>query len=318
MFATLGISLALALCAGPDGTQRREPSPYAPSLPRLSDEDERKLDKIIERFLQQDIGLLKGKDAERAVKDFAALKAEAIPALIRGLNRAAKIEHSCPCLLIAKKLERLLLASDDRELLEFARDEIGCDVGKTRHQPVLQDLRLRATFRMNEMARKAPAGPKAPRLQTVAELADAASSERGPRLKMVLLELEKRDGPEVLSGLGLAAGSYDSDIARIGRDGLDRYLSRHDEAYVRARLKDESIEVRKSAIRVAAAKLPALGRDLVSLLADASADVRMAARDALVKIARGEDFGPGSADASAAARGDARARWLEWFDRTGR
>jgi len=28
-------------------------------------------------------------------------------------------------LLIAKKLERLLLASDDRELLEYARDEIG-------------------------------------------------------------------------------------------------------------------------------------------------------------------------------------------------
>ena len=56
----------------------------------------------------------------------------AIPALIRGLNRAAKIEHSCPVVFIAKKLDRLLMASDDRELLEFARDEIGTDVGRTR------------------------------------------------------------------------------------------------------------------------------------------------------------------------------------------
>jgi len=34
----------------------------------------------------------------------------------------------------------------------------------------------------------------------------------------VLLELEKRDGPEVLSGLCLAASSYDSEVAGLGRD----------------------------------------------------------------------------------------------------
>jgi hypothetical protein len=316
MYAALPLTVALLFGAGPDAKTPREPSPYAPSLPRLTDEEEKKFDDVIERFLRQDIGLLKGEDARKALADFSALKAEAIPALIRGLNRAAKIEHSCPCLIIAKKLERLLLASDDRELLEFARDEIGCDVGRTRHQPVLQDLRLRVTLRMNQMVRRAPTAPKGPRLLTVQELTQAASNERGPRLTAVLLELEKRDGPEVLSGLGQAARSYDSEVARVGRESLDHYLSRRGEAFVRDSLKDDRSEVREAAIRVVAAKFPQLGRDLVPLIADDKVAVRATAHDALVKLAKGEDFGPSSTEASPEIREKVQGRWREWFDRT--
>jgi hypothetical protein len=214
------------------------------------------------------------------------------------------------------------MASDDRELLQFARDEIGADVGRTRHQGVLQDLRLRVTFRMNGLARQgqaqtAPAA-KTPRTLTLSQLSEAANTERGPRLKAVLLELEKRDGPEVLSGLGLAATSYDSEIAAAGRDGLDRHLARKGEAFVRSHLAADLAEVRKSACRVVATKLPAPGRDLVALLADENADVRSAAHEALVKLAKGEDFGPPSADATAAVRGEAQRRWRDWFDRRGR
>src|SRR5438270_1668550 len=177
MHALIPLTLVLLFATDPDGKAPRERSPYAPSLPRLTDAEEQKLDGVIDRFVQQDVGVLKGPEAQRAVKDFIALKPEAIPALIRGLNRTAKIEHSCPCLLIAKKLERLLLASDDRELLEYARDEIGSDVGKSRRGPLLQDLRLRVTLRMNALARRAPTGPKAPRQLTLGELAEAASRQ---------------------------------------------------------------------------------------------------------------------------------------------
>lgn len=319
MHATLPLTFALLFAAPPDAKTPREPSPFAPSLPRLTDDEERELDRVIDRFVRQDIGQLKGDEAKKALRDFAALKAEAIPALIRGLNRTAKIEHSCPCVTIAAKLERLLMASDDRELLQFARDEIGADVGRTRHQGVLQDLRLRVTFRMNGLARQqAPATPKTPRTLTLGQLADAASTERGPRLKAVLLELEKRDGPEVLSGLGLAAASYDSETAAVGRDALDRHLSRKGETFVRARLSDDQVEVRKSAARVVATKLPALGRDLIPLLADDKSEVRSSAHDALVKLAKGEDFGPSSPDASAADREEAQRRWRDFFDRRGR
>jgi hypothetical protein len=314
MHATLPLTLVLLFGAGPDEKAPREPSPFAPSIPRLTDDEEKALDGVIDRFVLQDIGRLKGDEAKKALREFAALKSDAIPALIRGLNRTAKIEHSCPCVTIAKKLERLLLGSDDRELLQFARDEIGADVGRTRHQGVLQDLRLRVTFRMNALARQAPAAPKTSRTLTVSQLVDAANNDRGPRLKAVLLELEKRDGLEVLSGLSLAAGSYDSEIAGLGRDALDRHLGRKGEEFVRARVKDDQAEVRKSAARVVATKLPALGRDLVPLLADQNSEVRSAAHEALVKLAKGQDFGPAS-DANAAAREESQRQWRAWFDR---
>jgi hypothetical protein len=308
MHTVLACLVVLVAAADP----ARERSPYGPSLPRLTDEEEKKLDGIIDRFVRQDIGQLKGDDARQAVKDFAALKQEAIPALIRGVNRAAKIEHSCPCVLIAKKLERLLLASDDRELLEFARDEIGCDVGNSRHKPVLDELRLRTTFRMNALARREPGGPRASRQLSVSELAAAAGSEHGPRLTAVLSELEKRDGPEVINGLATAAQSFDSEVASIGRDALDRYLARRGETAARASLADNRSEVRKSAARVVAAKLPRLARDLIPLLGDESADVREAAHTALVKLAKGKDFGPPSARSDESARKEAQHRWREW------
>jgi hypothetical protein len=318
MHLFLSVAVASLLLADPDAKAPRERSPYAPSLPRLTDAEEQKLDDIIDRFVRQDIGVLKGEEARQAIKDFSALKPEAIPALIRGLNRTAKIEHSCPCVMIAKKLERLLLASDDRELLEFARDEIGTDVGKSRHQPVLQDLRVRVTLRMNALARRAPAGPKTPKVLTLPELAEAASTERGPRLKAVLLELEKRDGPEVLAGLSLAAGNYDSEVAGLGRDGLDRYMTRRGESFVRTNITDDRAEVRKSAVRVVANRIPTLGRDLVPLLADEKSEVRQAAHAALVKLAKGEDFGPSSPDGDESVRREAQRRWRDWFDRNKR
>src|SRR6516165_4633742 len=149
-------------------------SPYAPSLPYLTKEAEDKLDEIIDRFMLYDIGRLQGQEAAKALKDFRDLGPEAIPALVRGVNRAAKIEHSCPVVVIAQKLGKLLAASEDRELLEFVRDNIGAGVGRTRHAGVLRDLRVGVGMRKNALARR-PTGPKTPRAMSVVELADATS-----------------------------------------------------------------------------------------------------------------------------------------------
>lgn len=310
--------LAATVAAAPDGEAPRKPNPIAPSLPLLTEAEEEKLDFIIDQFIRQDTGLLKGEEGKKALRDFHALKPEAIPALIRGLNRAAKIEHSCPVLVIATKLDRMLRSSDDKELLEYARDEIGSDVGKTRHQSILRDLRMHVTFRKNELASRPVPGPKAPRVLTLTELADAASTERGTRLKAVLMELEQRKGPEVLTGLGLAAGSYERETQQLGRDLLDKHLARQGTAFVKDRLQDEQPEVRQAAARAIAAKFPMAGRDLTALLTDEKADVRAAAHDALVKLAKGKDFGPDSPAATAAARAEAQRRWRDWFDRVDR
>lgn len=317
------LTLTLVALTGADGstTPRPKSSPYAPSLPYLTREEEKKLDKIIDRFMQFDIGLLPGAEGRQALREFERLGPEAIPALIRGLNRAAAIEHSCPVVVIAKKLTRFLMASDDRELLEFARDNIGAGVGPTRHKNVLADLRVRCMLRRTALARRssktAAATARAPESKslkgrTVSELAKAVSTERGPRLRQVLLELSGRRGQEVLDGLCTGANSYDRDIQQFSRDLLDRHLGKNSAAFVKSKLKDDQAEVRKSAIRVIAARAPKLGGEVIALLTDDDAGVRETARRALVRISRGADFGPPSG-ADKAQREEAQQKWLAWW-----
>jgi hypothetical protein len=313
--ALLVLTLALLGAADtPSAKEKPKHSPYGPSLPYLTREEEDRLDEIIDRFMLYDIGRLQGDAARKALKDFKDLGPEAIPALVRGVNRAAKIEHSCPVVVIAQKLGKLLVASDDQELLEYARDNIGAGVGRTRHAGVLQDLRMGITMRKNAVARRPPPGPKSPRLMTVVELADAGSIERGPRLKSILLELEKRRGKEVLSGLANAAGSYDKEIRKLGRDLLERHLARQGEAVVKEKLRDELVEVRLAAVRVVVARMPRLTSELIDVLADEQAEVRTAAHDALVKLSRGEDFGP-AAGASNEQIVAAQDKWRSWWER---
>jgi hypothetical protein len=311
-----------------DSKEKPKHSPYAPSLPYLTKEEEDRLDEIVERFMQYDIGRLQGKEGAQALKAFKNLGPEAIPSLVRGLNRAAMIEHSCPVVVIAQKLGRLLAASDDQELLEYVRDNIGSGVGRTRHAGVLQDLRFAVTLRKNAVASRAATvrergsqplpygrGPaqKTPGAMSVSELADAASIERGPRLRSILIELEKRRGEEVGPALANAAGSYEKDIQKLGRELLDRHLARQSEAVVKEKLGHELVEIRKSATRVIAAKMPRLGGELIELLGDDKEEVRVAAHEALVKLSRGQDFGP-AAGADREAISQAQAKWRSWWE----
>jgi hypothetical protein len=310
-----------------DTKEKPKHSPYAPSLPYLTKEEEDKLDEVVNRFIQYDIGRLQGKEAEKALRDFKKLGPEAIPSLVRGLNRAARIEHSCPVLVIAQKLNRLLAASDDQELMEYVKDNIGSGVGRTRHAGILQDLRFAVSMRKNALARQgsssssppltagiSPAASKTIRAMSVSDLADAASIERGPRLRSILIELEKRDGEEVGPALANAAASYEKEIQKLGRGLLDRHLARQGETVVKEKLNHELVEMRKSAMRVITTKLPRLGSELIDLLGDDKEEVRTAAHEALVKLSRGQDFGPAS-DADKEKTAEAQAKWRNWWDR---
>ncbi len=319
--ALLSLALFAVAASEPAATTKdrpRPPSDIAPSLPRLTKEEEEKFDRIIDRFILADTGRLRGAEAKEAIKEFGTLKREAIPALIRGLNKSAKIEHSCPVTIIAKKLDRLLMASDDAKLLDYARDEIGADIGRTRHAAMVQNLRFRVTMRMNAVARRPPAPrpppSKAPRFMTSSELVKAASTERGPRLKTMLAELEGRKGKEVFEGLSLAAASYDRDTQKLGRELLDKHLSRQSAAVVKARLADDLAEVRRAAVRTIAARHSDLAGDVIDLLADDSPGVRAEARQALVKLSGGTDHGP-APTASKAQREQAQRRWRAWWSR---
>jgi hypothetical protein len=320
--------LAATLCAllvadDPARTKdERKPSAIAPSLPALTDEEEDKLDEIVDGFIRVDTGKLKGAEAKKALTAFNRLGAEAIPALIRGINRAAAIEDSCPAVVIAKKLYNLLTKSNDPELLQFARENIGAGIKRSRHLGTLQDLRFFCTQRKNLLERQGTTAAGAttvrlPKTLTVTELATAAGVERGEKLKSVLIELANRQGDEVIGSLGSVAGStYDEDMQKLARDLLHRHLSRQKETIIKAKLKDDRAEVRVSAARVAGEKRMRLGKELIDLFEDDEARVRDAAHDALVRLNKGTDLGP-APKVSAKERAEAARKWRDWWSAQG-
>jgi hypothetical protein len=314
---TAVLVLALTLIAADDQAKPRKPSSIAPSLPALTREEEAKYDAILDRFIQADIGRLRGSAARKAIAEFEALKPEAIPAMIRGLNRAARLNATCPVLMIGKKLTRMLLASDDQKLLEFARDEIGADTANSKYKSALADIRVRIMLRKNYLANLTPSRPLAPRgpaALSTAELAKAASTERGAKLKGIIGELSKRDGKEAMAGLTVAASSYEGDTQKLAREAMDTVLGRLIASALAERLADENIEVRRSAVRVAAGKHASLVPKVIDLLTDDSGEVRAEARTALKKLSKGEDFGP-SSDANRAQQRQAQKKWRDWWER---
>jgi hypothetical protein len=132
----------------------RKPHPLAPSLPELTDKEEAELDRIIEKFIAADTGKLAGKEAKSALDEFKQLGPEATFALIRGFNKSAHIDHSCPALTIARKLTAILRSSDDIELLQFAKENIGAGVKKTRHGDVIRDVKMGCTQRITAIKNK--------------------------------------------------------------------------------------------------------------------------------------------------------------------
>jgi hypothetical protein len=312
------VSLVLAafLAGEPTAADKpRFPNPLAPSLPQLTADEEQKLDDVIDRFAQFDTGQLRGEEGKTALRDFDKLGPESIPALIRGLNKAAVAEQSCPTLVIAKKLNRMLMASDDGDLLEFARDNIAAGVERSRHMNVLQDLRVACSLRQNALARRAEAsGAKTPHTMSTADLVSAAAGDKGTRLKVVLMELDRRKGPEVLTGFTAAAAGADKDGQKLALDLMDRYFAKQPIEFVQQKLKDDNAEVRKAAAR-AATTYVSLIPDVIDLLADGDAAVTEAAHQTLVKLnSGGEDYGP-SVKATKTEVEAARQKWQSWWQR---
>jgi hypothetical protein len=299
----------------------RPPHPFAPSLPQLTDEEEEQFDRVIERFIAYDTGKLPGAEGKKALAEFQKLGSESTFALIRGMNRAARIEHSCPAVTIARKLQRILMSSTDVELLEFARENIGVGVTESRHLNVLKDLRLACTLRKNALASGTRdvslRGREKPiRGMTVPELAEAAGGERGPRLKEVLTELGRRPGEQALGALGAAAASYEGETRTLARELLLKRLAKLETAGLRAKLRDDKSEIRAGAAQVVGEKRLRLGSELIELLQDDEASVRRAAREALVRLARGTDFGP-EPSASDDERAEAVRNWQAWWRQQG-
>jgi HEAT repeat protein len=307
------------------GETPRKPSPFAPSLPQLTDEEEENLDKIVNQFIRYDIGELHGNEAKKAHDDFQKLRPEAMFALIRGLNRAANIEASCPAVKIAEKIRALLRGSNDLELHEFVRENVGLGVTSRQHKVVLDNLRVFVIVHKGIVARRLAslgthpeenAGPQHKSLHDMKtpDLIKAAGTAGGEQLKRVLTELSKRKGTDVIDALGVAAANPSQGVRALAKDLLTRNLARQDTPTVRKCLSNDRPTVRAAAAQVAGTKRLPTVKQLIDLLTDDDAAVRNAAHNALVRVSRGRDFGP-TTRATAEQRTEAADRWREWWSR---
>lgn len=283
-------------------------------VPTLTREEEEKLDEVIARFVQVELAKLRGEEARKAIRDFEALKTDAIPALVRGLHRAAKNNQSCPVLTISKKLNTLLLSCNDPQMLEFARDELGAELSKNKYHSTFQNLRLTCMLRKNALGRMPAviAVRDLPKM-TIEQLGKAATTARGPQLLGVVAELAKRDDQRTLAPLAGIAATGDKDAKAAARAALDAYLGPQTVSYLREQIADKNIELRLSAIRVVASKkhtdaIP----DLIDRVTDDSKAVRSEVRAALKTLSKGQDFGPED-DATRTQQKDAQKKWREWW-----
>jgi hypothetical protein len=85
-------------------------------------------DQIVDDFIAYDVGRLRGTAGMQARQRFAELGPDALPALVRGLNRAAGLHASCPVGVIAGKLIATLRTASDPSLRQYAIDNIGAGV----------------------------------------------------------------------------------------------------------------------------------------------------------------------------------------------
>ncbi|MGL4555473.1 MAG: hypothetical protein ACRC33_30255 [Gemmataceae bacterium] len=308
------VALVLLLTASydPDANTPPAVSDVAPSLPATTRAEEDRFDAVIDRFILADTGKLRGDAARKAVADFDGLKPAAIPALIRGLNRAARINHSCPILMIGKKLARMLLSSQDPVLLDFARDELQGSATGTPHAGAVQNLRVQLMLRKNALERL-PLPPRSLAGTPTAGLITLSAAEAGERKKAVLAELGKRDGRDAMLALARAANAVEGPVKLAARDALYAHLGRQSESSVKEAMTDPGVELRKSAVRVAAGR-PEMTGYVIERLTDERADVRAEARAALVKLAGKEDFGP-DARATKAQQEAAKAKWRAWWEK---
>jgi len=210
--------------------------------------DQRRLDEIVDRFIAFDIGRLPGEAGRRAKRDFEALGPESIPALVRGLNKAALIRASCPIMVISHKLQSALSSNRDRSLLDYAVDNLGREVPTT--------------------------APYASQVKAIWE--QWAAVARGTSIHG----------------------------ERIARELEDVRLERRVEA---------ALSVARQRDKLGAGDRKHLGWLLAGALKSRDTDLRSAARQALISMAVGNDFGP----AEGAPPGEVQkavCQWCRHFD----
>lgn len=334
---TLAATIVCALALAQTPTERAR-HPLAPSLPILTEAEIARYEAVVERFIQYDIGKLPKAQGERAKAEFMRLGPDAIFVLVEGLNRAANMEHSCPAVIIGKKIAGIVRSTDDVDLLNFIKDTVGSGVKARRHMGVIKDLQVTCILRKGFLQQQRLAAGNAPRPAvtlpppsasanapnaspnssfakfTPADFLSAAKSEQGPKLKAILAEADRR---KLFDVLVIAAARPETEAKEIGESFLDKHVEQKSGPQLKDLLKHAKPEARAAAAKAIGKRGLRFEKELIDILADDAAIVQQAAHRALVQLAKGQDFGP-AADATASERVESIRLWRAWLAKTGK
>lgn len=286
-------------------------------------------DKIVNEFIQYDVGQLRGEQGRAANARFQSLKnPNAIPALVRGAISASRIRASCPIIMISNKLGGLLRSTNDPRLLQHAMDYLEPTGPEAVYGTYLNNLRQIANEQFEEVTGREPAvsttlrgGGTASQLRrsrlqlddwSYKDLADAVSEVKGTQLLQVLGELKDRKGSVYTEALAEAIETVGDDVKPIARGLLATRLVRMTDRTLRAKMKDSNAEVRAAAALAVGYKGSPLYKELAAALRDGDLLVARNAHDVLVKML-GEDLGPPE-EASGVEWFQASKRWEEWIE----
>lgn len=292
-------------------------------------------DAIVEAFIQYDIGRCRGKPGQIANRRFQSISTdEAIAALVRGVNRSARLRQSCPICVISAKLQQLMQTTSDPKKLQYAVDHLDSTGSGVVYATYVDRLRQFARLRLDQLNGVAPREPvfnralrggtpgqlrrsrMAIRKWSYQDLQEAVDEEKATELVQVLEELQQRKGSEFTELLaGAIARLKDESTKEVARGLLARRLTRMTERTLQAKLQDRDPEVRAAAARAVGYKGVPLYEELVEALRDRDPMVATEAHAVLVKLS-GEDFGP-PANASGVEWFEAGKRWQQWLQERG-
>jgi HEAT repeat protein len=267
-------SLSESLLVATTGDAKRE-------VQRATPERERLYEAVVDRFILYDIGRLPGLPGRKAKLDFDSLDLDAIPALVRGLNRSATLDASCPVMAISSKLGQLLGRCKDVELLAEARDNIGRGVGITPYASYLTSLKQSCAERVKRS--QDSLRPNVPKYVAALKSKDAAARRKaanslglaGPEAKAAVPDLitALKDPDEQVRVTAARA------LAAIGPAAVP--------ALLKAAESDSDRGVRTLAFLALGESRPVSGdalRALVAALSDPDKDLRPAAALALAGV----------------------------------
>jgi hypothetical protein len=303
----------------------------APGADRSDPDQDRaqqsRYDDIVNAFIAYDIGQLRGQEGAMAARRFAELKGdEAIPALVRGVNRAARMHQSCPIIVLARKLQSLLGSSSSLEMVTYAAENLDGSGHGVVYASYVERLRQSARQKLGRddlrVQRKLRAGTTSQLLRankpvaewTFEDLQEAIYQEKGSGLVEVLEELscKRRKGAQYTATLAQAIAVVPDDAKEVARALLAQRLRRMTDRTLLAKLEDPNVEVRTAAVRAIGYKRSPLYAELAAAMRDKPM-VAEYAHQVLVKLS-GEDFGPGP-KATGMDWYRASKRWEEWAER---